>query len=33
MKRIEDVYDITAEAGVLCTLIQNPEFILHSESL
>jgi len=33
MKRIEDVYDISAETGVLCTLIQNPDFILHSETL
>ncbi len=30
---VELPYDITAETGVLCTLIQNPEFILHSESL
>lgn len=31
--QIESVYDISAEAGILCTLIHNPEFILHSESL
>ena len=31
--QIESVYDINAEMGVLCTLIQNPEFILHSEIL
>ncbi len=33
MKRVEDVYDINSETGVLCTLIQNPDFILHSETL
>lgn len=26
-------YDINSETGVLCTLIHNPEFILHSETL
>lgn len=30
---IELPYDINAETGILCTLIHNPEFILHSETL
>lgn len=32
-KKIDSVYDINAETGVLCTLIHNPDFILHSETL
>lgn len=31
--QIESVYDINAETGIICTLIQNPDFILHSETL
>lgn len=31
--QIEDVWDINSEAGILATLVQNPEFILHSETL
>lgn len=30
---VELPYDINAETGILCTLIHNPEFILHSETL
>lgn len=31
--QVELPYDISSETGVLCTLIHNPEFILHSETL
>ena len=31
--QVELPYDINSEAGILATLIQNPEFILHSEVL
>lgn len=30
---VELPYDINAETGIICTLIHNPEFILHSETL
>jgi len=31
--QINDKYDISAEAGVIATIIQNPEMVLHSETL
>ncbi|HZK00202.1 MAG TPA: DnaB-like helicase N-terminal domain-containing protein, partial [Tissierellaceae bacterium] len=31
--QIELPFDINAETGVICTLVHNPDFILHSETL